>query len=169
MGLTIILTIAISVIVGHNYKKETGNKFDFFSVLATIIIGGIAGAVITFIVSSAAFDHGVTYNSIIKLDCVSQQTEQLEEFQSGVYVIPVNEKNMYGAPDTRKLSIRINGQTKRVHIEDTILYLNSPEHKIVTNEYKFSSILLRILLFNTGRKIYDIHTPEKHLYGEYSI
>lgn len=168
MGLTIILTIAISVIVGHNYKKETGN-FDFFSALATLIIGGIAGTVITVIISSMAFDHGVAYNSIIKLDCVSQQIEQLEEFQSDVYVIPVNEKNMYGAPDTRKLSLRVNGQTKRVHIEDTILYLNSPEHKIVTNEYRFSNVLLRILLFNTGRKMYDIHTPEKHLYGEYNI
>lgn len=162
----IIITLSILLVYrdAKRHKEADGLKTIFWG----LIVGCLFCLITVVPISAYLAADSREENSIIEVECVEEETYQLQEFQSGVYITTIMQRNYRGV-STHKLSVKINEEPQRVNLYGSIIYLNAPEAKMITRRYKFKNPMLKIILFDWGYTIRELYTPETMIYGEYDI
>ncbi len=167
MGSSVIIIIA-SILIVYKDAKRHGEADG----LKTIFWGLVAGCLVCLItvvpISAYLAADSKEENSVIEVECVKEETYELQEFQPDVYIITSVQRNYRGF-STRKLSIKIDGEPQQVNLYGSIIYFNVLEAQMITRKYKFKNPVLKIMLFDWGYTIRELYTPETMIYGEYDI
>ena len=105
----------------------------------------------------------------ISLVCINTVTEELQELQPNVYVIP----GVILSDDSKdKLTsaIMIDNEVRKVDLMDTEVYLDDVDNILETRYYKFSNPIMKFMFFDFNNIIeQEIHTTQTVLYEAYSI
>lgn len=164
---SLIIIIVTSAIITYNSARRKGIA-DGMSILNGIFIGFLLCTLIVAPISAYITNEARCENLPIEMEVVKETTDELQEFQPNVYITTIMQKN-YRSMDTHVLCIKINDETKRVRLYDSIIYCNAPEAKITTRKYKFKSPIIKALLLDWGYTIHELYTPETMIYGEYNL